>query len=267
MIRKPAVAGQFYPGSEQSLKEELERCLDLNLPKKDAFAVVSPHAGYIYSGKVAGAVYSCVNLPKTFVILSPNHTGAGAEGAIMTETGWETPLGVAPINKKLALNILEKSSHLTEDPLAHFHEHSLEVQLPFIQYLVPDLTFVPICLGFNQLSIIKELGSAIAQAIKEYDEKVLLISSTDMTHFENQSSAERKDRMAIDKIIALDTDGLYETVIGNNITMCGIAPTVAVIQAAKQLGAREAELIKYSTSGMVSRDFSSVVGYAGLVIR
>ena len=267
MIRKPAVAGQFYPGSEQSLKEELERCLDPNLPKKDAFAVVSPHAGYMYSGKVAGAVYSCVNLPKIFIILSPNHTGAGAEGAIMTETGWETPLGVATINKKLALSILEKSSHLTEDPLAHFHEHSLEVQIPFIQYLVPDLTFVPICLGFNQLSILKELGSAIAQAIKEYDERVLLISSTDMTHFENQSSAERKDRMAIDKIIALDSDGLHETVIANHITMCGVAPTVAVIQAAKQLGAREAELIKYSTSGMVSRDFSSVVGYAGLVIR
>jgi AmmeMemoRadiSam system protein B len=266
MIRKPAVAGQFYPGSEQSLKEEIKRCLDPNLPRKDAVAIVSPHAGYIYSGKVAGAVYSSVKLPKVFVILCPNHTGAGAEGAIMSETGWETPLGVATINKKLALSILGKSPHLEEDYLAHLQEHSLEIQLPFIQYLVPDFTFVPICLGFNQLSMLKEVGSAIAQAIAEYDDKVLLISSTDMTHFEDQSSAERKDRMAIDKIIALDPDGLHKTVMENHITMCGVAATVAVLQAAKELGAKEAKLIKYSTSGVVNRDFSSVVGYAGLVI-
>jgi len=267
MIRKPAVAGQFYPGDERSLREEVERCLDLRLPKEDAIALVAPHAGYIYSGKVAGAVYSSVNLPQVFVILSPNHTGMGSEGAVMSQGGWETPLGVANINQALAEKILEKSSTLAADPLAHVQEHSLEVQLPFIQFLVSDFTFVPICLGLNQLSELKEIGSAIAQAIKESEEKVLMVASTDMTHFENQTSAERKDKLAIDKILALDPEGLHKTVMENRITMCGVAPTVAVLQAAKELGASKAELIKYSTSGAMSRDFSNVVGYAGLVIR
>lgn len=266
MIRKPAVAGQFYPGNEVSLREEIERCLDPNVPKQDAIALVAPHAGYVYSGKVAGAVYSSVNLPKTFVILNPNHTGMGAEAAVMSQSGWETPLGVVNINQELAQKILQNSSALTEDHHAHLQEHSLEVQLPFIQFLVPDFSFVPICLGLNQLSTLKEIGSAIAQAIKDSQEKVIMVASTDMTHFENQSAAERKDRMAIDKVLALDPDGLHKTVMENHITMCGVAPTVGVLHAAKELGAKEAKLIKYSTSGMVNRDFSSVVGYAGIVI-
>ncbi|MEE8448322.1 MAG: AmmeMemoRadiSam system protein B [Thermodesulfobacteriota bacterium] len=267
MIRKAVVAGQFYPGGKAALAAEVRSLLGADRAKEEATAAVCPHAGYMYSGEVAAAVYARLNVPKQVVILCPNHTGRGHPSAVMSEGAWETPLGQVPINTPLASRIKEGASLLEDDALAHLGEHSLEVQLPFLQQVRPDVEMVPLCLSPMNYFTCQELGSALARAISSWKDRVLLLASTDMTHYESQEAARRKDNLAIEKILTLDPAGLHRTVVSQSISMCGYVPTTVVLAAAKELGARQAELVLYRTSGDVTGDFDQVVGYAGIIIK
>jgi AmmeMemoRadiSam system protein B len=267
MIRKPIVAGQFYPASAKELKAMIKGMVKEASAKEDAIGLVSPHAGYIYSGRVSGAVISRISFKDTFIIMGPNHTGLGKPFSIMTEGSWQTPLGEVPIDAELGQRLLSTSKHLEEDDKAHFYEHSIEVQLPFLQYFKPDFKLVPIIFGHPDGAIHKEVGREIARAVRELGREVVIIASSDMTHYEPQESAQKKDTQAIGAMLNLDEDELLKRVAQFNITMCGYAPAVSLIAAAKELGASGAELVKYQTSGDVTGDFSSVVGYAGIIIK
>jgi len=264
MIRHPIVAGQFYPASASSLEAQVRGFVDETSPKEEVIGLVLPHAGYVYSGAVAGAVISRIQFKDTFIILGPNHAGSGS--SIMTEGSWETPFGEVEIDSRLGKQLLSKSRHLEEDHVAHSYEHSIEVQLPFLQYFKRDIKIVPIVFSHAIASIYKEIGKEIAEAIKELGAKTVIIASSDMTHYESQEAAKKKDTQAIDAILELDEDKLMRRVGEQNITMCGYVPTVALISAAKELGAKRAELVRYQTSGDVTGDYSAVVGYAGIII-
>ncbi|MFC2003613.1 AmmeMemoRadiSam system protein B [Chloroflexota bacterium] len=267
MIRKPAVAGQFYPESPSQLKAMIEGLVSEKVVKGEVIGVVSPHAGYIYSGSVAGAVMSKIKFKDTIIIMGPNHTGRGKPLSIMTEGVWSTPLGNVEIDSELAKRILATSEYLQEDSVAHQFEHSLEVQIPFLQYFKSDIKIVPIVLSFATGSVYKQIGKEIAKAIKDLNREVVIIASSDMTHYEPQESAQRKDNQAIAAILDLNEDELLTRVEELDITMCGYAPTVSLISAAKELGAKEVELVRYQTSGDITGDYSSVVGYAGIIIK
>lgn len=267
VVRPPAVAGQFYPGRADVLLREIREYTSTQAEKQPALGCVVPHAGYMYSGHVAGALYASLKLPNRYVILCPNHTGVGAPLAIMSEGAWETPLGQVPIDTNLAEPLKEKFSLLAEDTLAHQTEHALEVQLPFLQVLQKDFTFVPITVGTSRLDVLQALGTVIAQALQSTDEPAMVIASSDMNHYESDAVTRVKDRKAIDRILALDPEGLHQTVQREHVTMCGYGPAVVMLTAAKLLGAIKAELVKYATSGDVSGDKDWVVGYAGIAVR
>ncbi len=267
MKRKPSVAGYFYPHDSAALRDMIEGMLDSQADKEKAISVISPHAGYVYSGKVAGSVFSSVTLPENFIILGPNHQDVSTSISIMRQGVWETPLGDVPISTALADLIMKQSGTLKENVKSHSQEHSLEVQVPFIQYLKGNILFVPISIAyFATYDDLVELGKAIAWAIREYGQDVLIVASTDMSHYVSQEVAKEKDFLAIEKILDLDARGLYDIVKRENISMCGFQPTAATIIASNELKAKKAELIKYQTSGDVSGDFSKVVGYAGIRI-
>ena len=266
MIRNPVVAGRFYPGSPDQLRSMIGEMVDEKAAKEEVIGLVSPHAGYIYSGPVAGATISKITFKDTFVIMGPNHTGGGKPFSIMTEGTWKTPLGEVEIDSELGKQILAASKYLQEDQLAHQYEHSIEVQLPFLQYFKSDIKFVPIVLSHADGTIYKEIGKGIAKAIKELNREVIIIASSDMTHYEPQESAQRKDTQAIEAMLDLNEDELLKRVQELDITMCGYAPAVSLISAAKEVGAKGAELVKYMTSGDTTGDYSSVVGYAGVII-
>lgn len=264
MIRRPVVAGRFYEGSKTGLQREVASFCKEEEVKEKVIGLIAPHAGFVYSGKVAGEVYSKVEIPEKVVILGPNHTGQGESAAMMSEGSWQTPLGEVEIDSGLARAILKNSDRIREDCLAHAGEHSIEVQLPFLQYLKDFFKFVPICIGYSDFEAYKEIGRAIASGIKQSGEDVLIVASSDMTHYESQSEAERKDAIAISAILKLDEEELFDKIRELNITMCGYAPTIAMMVAAKELGAKGARLIKYMTSGETSGDYTQVVGYAGI---
>jgi len=267
MIRKPAQAGRFYMKDPEALREQVEKYIRMDIEKEDVLGIVAPHAGYFYSGKVAGAVYSKVNLPDTIIIIGPNHTGIGAEIAIMAKGEWEMPNGRVKIDSSLAEKLLSQAGAIAEeDEEAHLHEHSLEVQIPFIQYFKTEFTMVPICMRDNRVSTCRELGKAIARAIKS-EIPCLIVASSDMTHYESQKDAERKDKLAIDKILKLDSEGLLKTVMERDISMCGAGPAATMIFACKELGAKKSELVLYNTSAEASGDYSAVVGYAGIIVK
>lgn len=268
MQRSPAVAHQFYPGDAASLTKSLDQLVPKTAAKdkKKAIAAISPHAGYIYSGAVAGETFARITVPEDIIILGPNHHGQGAAIALMAQGEWIMPLGSVPVNKSLASKIERHATNITEDELAHRYEHSLEVQVPFLQFLQENITLVPLVVSFISYAACEEAGRAIAAAIKEYDRPVLIVASTDMTHYESRESATKKDKTAIDRVSALDPEGLYQTVIGNRISMCGVMPTTIALVAAIELGATEAELVRYTDSGETSGDTQQVVGYAGFVI-
>ena len=267
MIRSPVVAGQFYPGSSDGLRRMIEGMVDKKAKKVEVIGLVSPHAGYIYSGAVAAAVISRVKFKDTFVILGPDHTGRGKAFSIMSEGTWKTPLGETEIDSELGKRILSASSYLEEDHVAHQFEHSIEVQVPFLQYFKPDVRIVPIVIGHASGAIYKEIGRELAAAIKELKKGVILLASSDMTHYEPHESARRKDSQAIEAILDLDEGELLRRVDEFDISMCGYAPVVSLISAAKELGAKKAELVKYQTSGDTSGDYGSVVGYAGIIVK
>lgn len=267
MRRKPSVAGYFYPKDPDALQEMIKEMVDPGADKKKAVCVISPHAGYVYSGKVAGSVFSSVVLPDRFIILGPNHGTMPIRIALMKRGVWETPLGDVPIDTRLAQLILERSDKIQEDERSHAQEHSLEVQIPFIQFFRQDISIVPITIGYTaSYEDLVELGKALSQSIKSYEKDVLIVASTDMSHYVPQEEAQDKDFAAIKKILQMDAQGLYEVVRKENISMCGYQPTVAALISSKGLQAKKAELIKYQTSGDVSGDFLKVVGYAGIRI-
>ncbi len=267
MIRNPVVSGQFYPESPSQLKTMIEGMVDEKAVKEEVIGLVSPHAGYIYSGPVAGAVISKIKFKDTFIIMGPSHTGMGKPLSIMTEGAWKTPLGEVEIDSALGKQILATSSHLEEDYVAHQHEHSIEVQLPFLQYFKSDIKIVPIILAYSSGAIYKEIGKELARAVKKLNKEVIIIASSDMTHYEPQESAQRKDNKAIEAILDLNEDELLKRVDELDISMCGYAPAVSLISAAKELGATGAELVRYQTSGDTTGDYSAVVGYAGIIIK
>ena len=265
-IRPPAVAGQFYPGKPEKLLHDIREYTSPADEKFRALGCVVPHAGYMYSGPVAGALYSALELPRRFVILCPNHTGVGAPLAIMSSGSWVTPLGEVPIDSVLAEALKTKFPLLSEDEAAHRSEHALEVQLPFLQALVKEFTFVPIVVGTGRLDVLQALGKVIANVIKESAEPTMVIASSDMNHYESDSVTRVKDQRAIDRVLALDPAGLHEIVQRESISMCGFGPAVAMLTAAKILGATRAELVRYATSGDISGDRDYVVGYAGIAV-
>ena len=267
MIRRPAVAGQFYYGTKERLLEQVGKFVDPQAAKEDAVGIVVPHAGYIYSGPVAGAVYSSIKFPETFVLLGPNHTGLGPAISLMDDCQWEIPLCTFEVDKKLAAKIAMNSPHVVRDNQAHMFEHSLEVQLPFISYFANGVRIVPISLLSASLFDCLELAKGIAKAIKSVDYPVVIAASSDMSHYVSDKTARQKDRMAIDRMLEVDAEGLYETVMKERISMCGVLPATVMLAAARILGANSARLIKYATSGEVSGDYDSVVGYAGIVVR
>ncbi len=246
---------------------DLSRLLEDVEPKIGPRALVVPHAGWMYSGKVAGAVYGRVALPRLAVLLGPNHTGLGPWGSIMSRGRWAIPGADVAIASDLGQAILAASRELEEDESAHAREHALEVQLPFLRRLRPDVQFVPITLMRTDLAFCDAVGRAVATVVKGWREPVLLISSTDLNHYESQAVSNRKDRLAIDAILALDPEGLQRTVREHHISMCGIAPTTALLSALRELGAPRAEMVRYMTSGDVSGDYDRVVGYCGVIIR
>jgi AmmeMemoRadiSam system protein B len=277
-IRRPAQAGSFYSGTAESLKKQIDECFEHKLgPGKNPtvqqgprniVGLVCPHAGYMYSGPVAA--HSYYNLatdgkPDTVIIFGPNHTGEGSGLAIMKEGIWRTPLGDVQIDEAVAAEILRKSEIVDVDDSAHAHEHSIEVQLPFLQYLYnAAFKFVPICFLMQDLESCREVGQTVAEALK--GKNAVIIASTDMTHYEPQERAEEKDRKALVSLENLDENTFYAAVDSYRITACGYGPVVALVTAAKILGAKKGRVLCYNTSGDVTGDYSAVVGYASVAI-
>lgn len=277
-VRRPSYAGTFYEGTSQSLKAQIEECFTHDLgpkslpkaadnPLKTIVGLVSPHAGYMYSGPVAAHSYYHLALdgqPDLVVILGPNHTGSGSALAAVREGVWRTPLGEVEIDTATADNIISGSSLLDVDEDAHMQEHSIEVQLPWLQYLYGGgFKFVPICFLMQDLQSSREVGMAVAKALKS--KNALVIASTDMTHYEPQKQAQSKDQMLIEAELKLDEERLYSTVESIGASMCGYGPVIAAITAAKELGAKNGKLLCYKTSGDVTGDYSAVVGYSSLI--
>ena len=277
MIRQPAVAGTFYPREPRELLARVQQFLTEGRTTdsassgadpgstSSAIACLVPHAGYVYSGAVAGAVYARIKIPKRVIILGPRHRPGGANFAINSEGAWETPLGRANIDSGLARALMAACPLLVEDDVAHRREHSLEVQLPFLQALSKEFQFVPIAIGTLKFDELMELGHALAKVISSSAERVLLVASSDLNHYESEKITHVKDRQAIDQMLALDPRGLHETVRREGITMCGCGPAVSTITAALDLGASRAELVRYATSADVLGDRDEVVGYAGML--
>lgn len=269
-VRSPAVSGRFYPARPETLTRDLDSYL-MNDPEKfekveNAVGCVAPHAGYMYSGHVAGAVYRRLPARSSYVILGPNHFGRGAPLAIMSGGSWRTPLGEVPVDTSLAAGLRASCRLLVDDAEAHEEEHSLEVHLPFLQREVKRFAFVPVAIGAGGYAALEALGRGVAQAVKAAPKPVLIVASSDMNHYEPDSITRVKDRKAIDKILALDPEGLYQTIRREDISMCGYGPAVAMLTAARELGAQRGELVKYATSADAGGDRGAVVGYAGIIV-
>jgi AmmeMemoRadiSam system protein B len=265
--RSPAVAGQFYYDSAPKLIDQVEQYIDKDAKKEKVIGMVSPHAGLVYSGSVAGAVYSTIIFPETFILIGPNHTGLGAQISLMESGEWEIPTGTLKIDEKISYKIAMNTSIVTKDSKAHMFEHSLEVQLPFIVYYSKTIKIVPITVLSASLDECRILGEGIADAIKNAGYPVVIVASSDMSHYVHDDVARQKDSKAVDKILSLDPEGLYETVLKERISMCGYLPVTIMLFGAKALGAQSARLVKYTTSAEVSGDYDHVVGYAGVVVR
>jgi len=268
MIREPVAAGKFYPGNRTALEKQINSFYK-PVNKRSVISCIMPHAGYVYSGKVATLTAASVEIKKNLILLGPNHTGMGSQFSIMSEGSWKTPLGEIKINSEIANSLKKKSGKIKEDADAHMHEHSLEVELPILQLLSQDeFSFVPLTLMQGTKTAYEEIAGAIADSITELkiSKETLIVASSDMTHYESHESAKEKDQMVIDAIENLDTDLLLERVEKFQISMCGYVPVVIAIIASKKLGANKGELILYQTSAEASGDYDAVVGYAGMII-
>ena len=265
-MRRAAVAGSFYEAEKSRLEDQLKDCFAgvTREEKEDILGAVVPHAGYMYSGGVAANVYAKLPTADTFVILGPNHQGIGSLIAVSKDR-WVTPLGEVEVDKDF-VDALPKRI-VDVDETAHKYEHSIEVQLPFLQFLFDkNFQFVPICMGLNDEETTREVGEDLANTIAKFNKKVVVIASSDFTHYEPDRIAREKDEYVIEAITELDVAKFYNRIYERNSTACGVGPIAAMMHAAKKLGAKEGELIKYATSGDIIGDRSSVVGYGGIII-
>lgn len=277
-IRKPCVADAFYAGTRTELTDQIIECFNHRFgpgkvpevtahgPRK-IVGLVSPHAGYVYSGPVAANAYARLasdGLPDVFVILGPNHTGQGSGVSILTEGAWETPIGISKIDSVLAKQIQKSSSIMDIDETAHSHEHSIEIQLPFLQFLFKDaVKFIPICMMMQDLRTCRDIAKSIIEQTKGKD--IVMIASSDFTHYEPHETASKKDRTAIDAILTLDSETLNELGESSRVTMCGYGPITTLMEAARLQGNVQSKLLAYRTSGDISGDRSAVVGYASIL--
>jgi AmmeMemoRadiSam system protein B len=267
MLRLPAVAGRFYPSDAAELTALIRKYsgAEPGRPSIPARACLVPHAGYVYSGHVAGAVLARVALPRKIIILGVRHYPRGEPAAILSSGAWRTPLGDARIDEGLAKALKKACPLLREDSVAHSAEHSLEVQLPFLQALARDFTFVPVALGTVEFESLVSVGEAIARVLAASQENVLLLTTSDLNHYQDDTTTRIKDRKAIEQLLALEARGLYDTCRNEEISICGLGPAVAMITALNALGVKKPELVKYATSADVSGDRDAVVGYAGMI--
>jgi AmmeMemoRadiSam system protein B len=267
MLRLPAVAGRFYLSDPAELTALIHKYVvaDSGKPPMPVRACLLPHAGYVYSGHVTGAVLARIALPRKIIILGVRHYPRGEPAAILSSGAWRTPLGDARIDEELAEALKKACPLLCEDSVAHSAEHSLEVQLPFLQVLAPDFMFVPVALGTVRFESLVSVGEAIARVLRESKEDVLLLTTSDLNHYEDDATTRVKDRKAIDQLLALNPRGLYDACRNEDISMCGLGPAAAMLTALNALGAKKTELVKYATSADVSGDRSAVVGYAGMI--
>ncbi len=266
MTRSPAVAGRFYPGDDKSLRLSIkELCKTAPPTKKKVLAAISPHAGYVYSGSIAGETICQIDVPETVVLLGPNHTGKGEAVGLSTAT-WEMPMGAVPVDHNFVQDLLNETDYIKKDELAHRYEHSLEVQIPFLQMQQKNLSIVPISISHISYQVLDEIGMALAEVIKRSDKEVLILASSDMTHYEPRAAAEKKDHYVLKKLADMDPRILYRSVTGHRISMCGIMPVTVALIAAIELGATKTELVRYTDSGEITGDTDQVVGYAGVLI-
>ncbi|MCE5312238.1 MAG: AmmeMemoRadiSam system protein B [Nitrospiraceae bacterium] len=263
----PAVAGHFYPGGAAQLKSQIHGFGTRQQPGAKALGIVVPHAGYIYSGRVAASVYNRIAYPDTFIVIGPNHTGMGAEMALFSSGEWEIPGRTVHVNEELSSRILASDPLFENDEGAHMYEHSLEVQIPFIAYGSESARIVPITVRRADLQACRRAGEAIARSVAESGCSTVIAASSDMNHYLDHDTTIKLDQLAIDMILALDPEGLYRVVMDNDISMCGVLPVVIMLYAAKASGAQKAELVMHTTSGEVSGDYDKVVGYAGMIVQ
>ncbi len=267
MYRSPIASGSFYPGNKEELESVLKTLMEDCPERQKALGVISPHAGYVYSGRVMGSVFSRIEVPDTVVILAPNHTGRGTPFSVWPEGVWRTPLGDTSIDEGLVNGILDKCELLVKDKSAHQNEHSAEVILPFLQYINPQVKIVVIVIRSGNFDDLSAVGKSIGDVIKKTEPGTLVVASSDMTHYESQQSADKKDKSAIAEIIALREKGLYKVVRELDVSMCGVSPVISMMVCSKERDAAKAELIKYETSGEASGDYKQVVGYAGIIVE
>jgi MEMO1 family protein len=267
MVRLPAVAGRFYPSDPAELSAQIREYIspENKLTSRNVKACLVPHAGLMFSGHVAGAVFSSVRIPKKVVILGVRHRPPGSPAAIVSRGAWRTPLGDAEIDYELAEKLRAACPLLTEDAMAHSKEHSLEIEVPFLQVLNPDFRFVPIALGTAHFETLVTVGQAIGDVLAGEKDEVLLVTSSDLNHYEDDATTRVKDRKAIEQLLSMDARGLYDVCRKEEISMCGLGPAVAMLTALQVLKSSNAELIRYATSADRSGDPSAVVGYAGMV--
>jgi AmmeMemoRadiSam system protein B len=267
-VRRPAVAGRFYPSEPVILRRDVAAYLSQESPRKSvrALGCIAPHAGYIYSGQVAGSVFARLEVPQLCILLCPNHTGLGRPLALVSQGSWETPLSSVPIDRDFAVALQRRFPLLEEDPTAHRQEHAIEVELPFLQIRQPELTFVPIALGTRNFEVLAQLGSALADVAAAQPQPILIVASSDMNHYESDEITRVKDESAMQAILALDARALFDVVTLQSVSMCGFGPAISMLTAARQLGATSAEVVRYATSGDVSGERKRVVGYAGIIV-
>lgn len=265
-LREPAVAGRFYPAGADALRRTVSELLGPVVDARPALALVGPHAGYVYSGAIAGRTWARVAVPERVILMCPNHTGRGVARSLWPGGSWRLPTGVVPVDAALVEAIRTRCGARL-DRAAHQHEHALEVHLPFALARQPALRIAALCLAGLSLAECREVGEGLAAIVRGSAEPVLLVASTDMSHYIAADEAAALDGMALARISALDPEGLYHTVRSHQISMCGVLPTTAALFAARALGAREAELVRYGNSGEQSGDHERVVGYAGVLVR
>ncbi len=277
--RLPAVAGSFYPDNDGELRTQIHQCFLHPLgpraipsipaeKNENLVGLIVPHAGYTYSGPVAAHSYFQLGISgprQSVVILGPNHSGYGSGVSANTSGAWSTPLGEVPVDDQLGERIVKSSRLIDVEDQAHRTEHSIEVQLPFLQFIYPrQFRFVPVCMKLQDLETSKDVGDAVARAVQ--DTGALLLASSDWTHYEPQERAASKDKAALEALVAIDPDRFHRTIEENRVSACGYGPVTAMIHASKILGAKKAELLSYHTSGDVTGEKDAVVGYAAVML-
>jgi len=269
MQREPVVSGQFYPADAGQLRQMVNDYLaaQVNLTPNKALGILVPHAGYVYSGAIAGATFAAVEIPDRVILIGPNHHGRGDAAAVYPHGSWVTPLGAVAIDAELAQLIIAANPNFTPDFQAHRYEHSLEVMLPFLQLRNSEVNIVPISLTPQPFSVLEQMAQCLTAVIEDYSEPVLIVASSDMTHYESAQQARQKDLFVLEALLKLDAAQLYQRVKTNRISMCGMCATVLMLLTVNGCGAKTAALIHYGNSGDVSGDMDQVVGYAGVVVR